>query len=141
VGRAGVPHIPPQLLDRGLRLGGGLPLQPGDHPGGDRQPEQVGGQLADRSFAEAIGPGEHAEDRDSALERAVHPSAVPLVGGTAPVLVRPQSLSRRAVGVTGSMAAAVEPGRLESALARPRGGYGAIGPPLAEQVVDKPDPS
>ena len=57
------PDVLPQLLDRGLQLGGGLPLQPGDHPDGDRQPEQVGGQLADRSLAEAIGPRQHAEDR------------------------------------------------------------------------------
>ena len=63
VGRVGGPHVLPQFLDRGLQLGGGLPLQPGDHPDGDREPEQVGGQLADRSLAEAIGPGEHAEDR------------------------------------------------------------------------------
>ena len=62
VGRGGGPHMPPKLLDRGLQLGGALPLQPGDHPDGDRQAQQVGHQLADRSLAQAIGPGQDAED-------------------------------------------------------------------------------
>ena len=34
-----------------------------DHPGGDRQAEQVEGQLADRPLAQAVGPGQDAEDR------------------------------------------------------------------------------
>jgi site-specific DNA recombinase len=36
VGRGCVPDVLPQLLDRGRQLVGRLPLQPGDHPGGDR---------------------------------------------------------------------------------------------------------
>ena len=60
--RGGVPDVLTEFLDRGLQLGGGLPLQPGDHPGGDRQPEQIGSQLADGSLAEAIRPGQDAED-------------------------------------------------------------------------------
>ena len=52
----------PESLDRGLQLGGPLPLQPADHPGGDRQAEQVEGQLPDGPLAEAVGPGQHAED-------------------------------------------------------------------------------
>ena len=60
---AAVADVLPEFLDRGLQLGGGLPLQPGDHPDGDRQAEQVEGQLADRSLAQAIAPGQDAEDR------------------------------------------------------------------------------
>src|SRR3954453_186065 len=52
----------PQSLDRGLQLGSPLPLQPADHPGGDGQPEQVEGQLLDRSLAQAVSPGQDAED-------------------------------------------------------------------------------
>ena len=62
MGHGGVADMLPQFLDRGLQLGGGLPLQSGDHPDGDRQAEQVEGQLADRTLAQAIGPGQDAED-------------------------------------------------------------------------------
>ena len=55
--------ICPQLLGRDFQVGGGMPLRSADHPGGDRQAEQVGGQLADRALAQAIGPGQDAEDR------------------------------------------------------------------------------
>ena len=51
-----------EFLDRGLQLGGGLPLKPADHPDGDRQAEQVEGQSADGALAQAIGPGQDAED-------------------------------------------------------------------------------
>jgi hypothetical protein len=53
----------PESLDRGLQLAGPLPLQTADHPGGDRQPEQVEGQLLDGPLAQAVGPGQDAEDR------------------------------------------------------------------------------
>ena len=56
------------LMDRGrqfvvgsLQDGGRLPFQLGDHPGGDREAEQVGGQLVDLPLAEAIGPREHRQ--------------------------------------------------------------------------------
>ena len=58
----GLTDVLPEFLDRGLQLGGGLPLQPADHPGGDRQAEQVEGQLPDRPLAQAVGPGQDAED-------------------------------------------------------------------------------
>src|SRR5271165_2157569 len=45
-----------------LQLAGALPLQPGNHPDRDRQTQQVVHQLADRSFPQAIGPGQDAED-------------------------------------------------------------------------------
>jgi hypothetical protein len=48
------------LMDRdgefvlgGFQDGGRLPFQLGDHPGGDREREQVGGDLADLPLAEA----------------------------------------------------------------------------------------
>jgi hypothetical protein len=52
----------PEFLNRGLQLVGGLPLQPADHADRDRQAEQVEGELADGTFAQAIGPGQDAED-------------------------------------------------------------------------------
>lgn len=63
VGRGGVPDVPVEFLDGGLQLVGPLTLQRADHAGGDRQPEQVAGQLPDRSLALAVGPGQHAQDR------------------------------------------------------------------------------
>src|SRR4029078_9252898 len=39
-----------------------LPPQPADHPDGDRQAEQVEGESADRTLAQAIGPGHDTED-------------------------------------------------------------------------------
>ena len=36
-------------------------LQLGDHPGGDRQPEEVGGQLLDLPLAQPIGAREHGQ--------------------------------------------------------------------------------
>ena len=62
VGRGGCPDMLAKLFDRGLQLGGTLPLQPGDHADRDRQAQQVGHQLADGSFPQAIGPGQDAED-------------------------------------------------------------------------------
>ncbi len=59
----GVPDVLMEFLDRGRQLGGTLPLQPGDHAGGDRQPQQVEDQLADRPLAQAVTPGQDAEDR------------------------------------------------------------------------------
>src|SRR5271157_1771935 len=52
----------PNLFDRSLQLDGTLTLEPGDHPDGDRQAQQVGHQFTDRSFAQAIRPGQDAED-------------------------------------------------------------------------------
>ena len=46
-----------QLVIGGLQRLGRPSLQLGDHPGGDRQPEQVAGQLLDLPLAEAVGPG------------------------------------------------------------------------------------
>jgi len=63
VGHGGIADVRPQSFDRGHQLGGPLPLQAADHAGGDRQAEQVGGQLPDRSLAQAVGPGQHAQDR------------------------------------------------------------------------------
>lgn len=63
MGHGGGADVFPEFLDRGLQLGGGLPLQPADHPDGDRQAEQVEGELADRSLAQAVAPGQDAEDR------------------------------------------------------------------------------
>jgi hypothetical protein len=40
----------------GFQDGGRLPFQLGDHPGGDREREQVGGDLADLPLAETT-PG------------------------------------------------------------------------------------
>jgi hypothetical protein len=63
VGHGGLADMIPEFLDRGLQLGGGLPLQSADHPDGDRQAQQVEGQLADRALAQAVAPGQDAEDR------------------------------------------------------------------------------
>ena len=50
---------------------GGPPLQLGDHPQRDAQPEQVGGQLLDRPLGQSIGAREHGQGRpQTRAERA-----------------------------------------------------------------------
>src|SRR5208282_5569768 len=62
ISRGCCPHMLPNLFDRSLQLNGTLTLEPGDHPDGDRQTQQVGHQFTDRSLAQAIRPGQDAED-------------------------------------------------------------------------------
>jgi hypothetical protein len=62
VGRVGVPDVLTEFRNRGLQHVGRLPLQSGDHPGGDRQAQEVQGQLADGPLAKAVGTRQHAED-------------------------------------------------------------------------------
>src|SRR4051794_17812228 len=70
VGHGGLTDVLPEFLDRGLQFVGGLPLQSADHPDGDRQAEEVEGELADRTLAQAVAPGQDAEDRpESGAER------------------------------------------------------------------------
>ena len=47
-----------QFVVGGLQRLGRLPLQFGDHAGGDRQPEQIAGQLLDLPLAQAVSPGQ-----------------------------------------------------------------------------------
>jgi hypothetical protein len=62
VGHGGLTDGLSEFLDGGLQLVGGLPLQPTDHADGDRQAEPVEGELADRTLAQAVAPGQDAED-------------------------------------------------------------------------------
>ena len=61
VRRLGVVDRDRQFVGGGFEDGGRLPLQLGDHPGGDREREHVGGDLADLPLAEPIGPREHRQ--------------------------------------------------------------------------------
>jgi len=66
VGHGGLTDVVPKFLDGGLQLLGPQPPQAADHPDGDRQAEQVEGESANRSLAQAVAPGQHAEDRPEA---------------------------------------------------------------------------
>ena len=50
-----------QFVVRGFQDCGRFLLQLGDHAGGDREQEHVGGDLADMTLAEAVGPREHRQ--------------------------------------------------------------------------------
>jgi len=50
-----------EFVVRSLQSRSRLPFQLGDHPGGDREGEQITGQLLDLSLAEAVGPREHGQ--------------------------------------------------------------------------------
>jgi site-specific DNA recombinase len=51
-----------QLVVRGRQRRGRVPLQLGNHPRGDRQPEQVADQLLDLPLAQSVGPGQRGQD-------------------------------------------------------------------------------
>ena len=76
-----------QFVVGGLQRRGRLPLQLGDHPGGDRQPEQVAGQLLDLPLAEAVGAGQVA--RTAWMYGPKLPVGTP--SGRVPQVVAPQS--------------------------------------------------
>ena len=54
-----------QFVVRGFQNLGTATLQLGDHPDGDHQPEEVGGQLLDLPLAEPVRP---REDREHGLQ-------------------------------------------------------------------------
>ena len=91
------PHMLPNFFDRSLQLDGTLTLEPGDHPDGDRQAQQVGHQVTDRSFAQAIRPGQDAED--SPLTREPKPPWVPPAAEPRRSKCRNQGRSDGGVGI------------------------------------------
>ncbi len=63
MGRIGVPDVAAEFRDWSFEHAGRPPLAPADRAGGDRQAQQVEGQLTDRPLAHAIAAGQDAEDR------------------------------------------------------------------------------
>ena len=78
---------------RGLQHRGRLPLELGDHPRGDRQPEQVAGHLLDLALAEAVAAGERGQHRLQI--RAETSRWGPLRGGSAQVVMPHRGQARR----------------------------------------------
>ena len=76
-----------QFVVRGFQNRGTLSFQLGDHPGGDRQSQQVGGYLLDLPLTQAVGPREHGQH--GLQVRTEAPVGTP--GGKTPQVVSPQS--------------------------------------------------